>query len=101
MMMAFDPSQTPPSRLDEATVDGIRVSLREYLATGFSSGLQAALIRMASEARDKAIYPEQVLRVLKDAWYALPEVNAMIDVDERSRLLHRVVTMCIKEYYSV
>lgn len=100
-MMAYDSSQTPPNRLDEAVVDAVRVALREYLATGFSSALQAALLRLASEARARAMLPEHVLEVLKDTWNSLPEVRAMADADEQRRLLHRVVTMCIKEYYSV
>lgn len=82
-------------------MEDIGRTLREYLATGSSSALQAALVRMASEAREQAIFPEHVLKVLKGAWYDLPEVQAMTDVDERGRLLNRVVTMCIKEYYSV
>jgi hypothetical protein len=38
---------------------------------------------------------------LKEAWSSLPEVRAMNDSGEQVRLLQRVVTMCIKEYYSV
>jgi hypothetical protein len=30
----------------------------------------------------------------------MPEVRAMTDSAEQVRLLQRVVTMCIKEYYS-
>ena len=101
MMMAFDPSQPPPGRLEDASSNAIQVALREFLATGFSSALQPVLVRIASEAREKAMLPEQVLQVLKDTWNDLPEVGAMTDEVERGRLLHRVVTMCIKEYYSV
>jgi uncharacterized protein (DUF2267 family) len=100
MMMAYDSSQTPPSRLAEDTIDAVRAALREYLATESSSVLQASLLRMASEAREKALLPEQLLIVLKDVWNALPEVRAMTDASEQIRLLQRVVTMCIKEYYS-
>jgi hypothetical protein len=38
--------------------------------------------------------------VLKDVWGTLPEVRAMTDTGAQVRLLQRVVTMCIKEYYS-
>jgi hypothetical protein len=100
MMMAYDSSQTPSSRLAEDTIDAVRAALRQYLATGSSSVLQASLLRMASEAREKAILPEHVLIVLKDVWNALPEVRAMTDTGEQIRLLQRVVTMCISEYYS-
>ena len=55
---------------------------------------------MAAEAREKTILPEHLLIALKDVWNALPEVRAMTDAAHQIRLLQRVVTMCIKEYYS-
>jgi len=101
MMMAHDSSQTPPSRLDDDTIDAVRAALLEYLSNGSSStAIQQALVRMASEARQKSMLPEHLLIVLKDVWGALPEVRAMTDTGEQIRLLQRVVTMCIKEYYS-
>jgi hypothetical protein len=101
MMMAYDSSQTPPSRLDDDTIDAVRAALREYLSNSSSStAIQQALLRMASEARQKSMLPEHLLIVLKDVWGALPEVRAMTDTGEQIRLLQRVVTMCIKEYYS-
>ncbi|MES2176599.1 MAG: hypothetical protein V4550_01945 [Gemmatimonadota bacterium] len=101
MMMAHDSSQIPPSRLNAETVDALRAALRQYLSNGLSpSPLQLALFRVASEAREKSMLPEQLLIVLKDIWNALPEVRAMSDPADQVRLLQRVVTMCIKEYYS-
>ena len=100
MMMAHDSSQNPPSRLSEDTTDAVRVALRAYLASGSSSDMQHSLVLLAEDARAKAIPPEQVLIALKDIWNALPEVRAMPDLGNQIRLLQRVVTMCIKEYYS-
>jgi hypothetical protein len=101
MMMAHDSSHTPPSRLDDETVAAVRAALRTYLSRSPEpAGLQAALVRMSAEARGRSILPEQLLIVLKDIWGALPEVRAMTDAGEQVRLLQRVVTMCIKEYYS-
>ena len=100
MMMAYDSSQNPPSRLEQETIDAVRLALREHLVAGSSPALQACLIAMAAEAREKSMPPEQVLIVLKDVWARLPEVRAMTDPNEQVRLLQRVVTMCIKEYYS-
>jgi hypothetical protein len=57
-------------------------------------------LRVSKEARERSILPEQLLVVLKDVWSTLPEVRAMTDVDQQVRLMQRVVTMCIKEYYS-
>jgi hypothetical protein len=101
MMMAHDSSSTPPSRLDEHTVVAVRDALRAYLAKGADPApLQRALVDMSSEARRKAMLPEHLLVVLKDVWAGLPEVRSMHDSGEQVRLLQRVVTMCIKEYYS-
>jgi len=44
--------------------------------------------------------PEQLLVVLKDVWSSLPEVRSMTNTREQINLLQRVVTMCIREYYS-
>jgi hypothetical protein len=101
MMMAHDSSHTPPSRLDDDTVAAVRTALRAYLSRSPEPAtLQAALVRMSAEARDRSILPEQLLVVLKDVWGTLPEVRSMTDAGEQVRLLQRVVTMCIKEYYS-
>lgn len=101
-MVAHDSSSPPPSRLAVETVHALREALRRYLSNGLTpSPLQAALFRVAREAREKDILPEQLLIVLKDIWSGLPEVRAMTDSAEQTRLLQRVVTMCIKEYYSV
>ena len=86
--------------MDVGTIDTVREALREYLKSGSSSALQHALVLVATEAREKSILPELLLIVLKDIWNALPEVRAMTDSPQQIRLLQRVVTMCIKEYYS-
>src|ERR1700716_1336604 len=101
MMMAHDSSPTPPSRLDDETVAAVRAALRAYLSSSANpAALQVALLRVSSEARERSILPEHLLVVLKDVWGTLPEVRAMTDAGEQVRLLQRVVTMCIKEYYS-
>ena len=101
MMMAHDSSRTPSSQLDDETVSAVRQALRTYLRDSKdSSALQAPLLAMASEARTRGILPEQLLIVLKDVWNTLPEVRAMTDAHQQIGMLQRVVTMCIKEYYS-
>jgi hypothetical protein len=102
MMMAHDSSHPPPSRLDDETVAAVRAALRAYLSNAADpSSLQIALLNMSAEARARSILPEQLLVVLKDVWSALPEVRTMTDASEQVRLMQRVVTMCIKEYYRV
>ena len=101
MMVAHDSSSQPPSRLSDESVRALRDALRQYLSNGLTAApLQAALLELAREAREKDIMPEHLLIVLKDVWADLVEVRAMTDHAEQARLLQRVVTMCIKEYYS-
>jgi hypothetical protein len=101
MMMAHDSSPPPAPGLAEETVARARVALSRYLASPDTAGdeLRDALDAMATEARAKSMLPEQLLVVLKDVWYALPAVRAIEDSGAQIRLLQRVVTMCIKEYY--
>ena len=101
MMMAHDSGPTPPGRLDDASLEVLRAALRAYLRDSHDpSMLQAPLLAVATEARARDILPEQLLVVLKDVWSGLPEVRSMKSSREQVNLLQRVVTMCIKEYYS-
>ena len=100
MMMAHDSSPTPPGGLAEETTAAVRTALVEYLrAPANPNELRDALNRMADEARSKAILPEHLLIALKGLWSSLPEVRSVGDADEQTRMLQRVVTMCIREYY--
>ena len=101
MMMAHDSSPPPSAGLADATVARTRVALSGYLEDPdeHAQELRDALDAMASEAREKTMLPEQLLVVLKEIWYALPAVRALEDSGAQIRLLQRVVTMCIKEYY--
>lgn len=99
MMMAHDSSQ-PPGRLDDASVDAVRLALRAYLRDPEDArALQASLLLVSSEARARNILPEHLLVTLKELWNSLPEVRRMTDATQQVRLLQRVVTMCIREYY--
>jgi hypothetical protein len=99
-MMAHDAGQTP-IRIDDESIDSVRVALRAYLNDSEDPGmLQPALLALASQARERDMLPEQLLVLLKDVWSGLPEVRSMSDSREQVRLLQRVVTMCIKEYYA-
>jgi len=99
-MMAHDSSQTPSSRLDDESLNGVRSALRAYLQDSQEPNvLQASLMRLAAQARERNIPPEQLLITLKETWNTLPEVRSMNDAREQVRLLQRVVTMCIREYY--
>ena len=100
MMMAHDSTPGPIS-LDGNTIDAVRAALTEYVATPTSGDrLRAALHAMADEAHRRSVLPEQLLVALKDIWYSLPAVQALHGQADQIRLLQRVVTMCIKEYYA-
>ena len=99
-MMAHDSGQPPSGRMDDASLDAVRLALRAYLHDGDASALQASLLLVSTEARARNVLPEQLLVALKELWNSLPEVRAMTDVDQQVRLLQRIVTMCIHEYYS-
>ncbi len=87
--------------LDDDTIRALRAALVQYTTTpSDGTALRRALQSMAAEAREKDILPEQLLVVLKDVWYSLPGVRGMSEPAEQIRLLQRVVTMCIKEYYA-
>ena len=99
MMMAHDSSPGPVA-LEAQTVKALRDALAQYVvAPSEPSVLRDALQRMAVEAHDKTMLPEQLLVVLKDLWYSLPSVQAITDPHDQVRLLQRVVTICITEYY--
>jgi hypothetical protein len=101
MMMAHDSSPPPAPGLAEETIARARVALSRYLENPDAGGdqLRDALDAMAGEARAQSMLPEQLLVILKDIWYALPAVRSIEDSGAQIRLLQRVVTMCIKEYY--
>jgi hypothetical protein len=100
MMMAHDSSLPPSSRLDDESLDAVRLALRAYLQDSQEpSALQASLLRLATQARERNIPPERLLITLKETWNTLPEVRSMNDAREQVRLLQRVVTMCIRDYY--
>lgn len=101
MMMAHNSSQGPIG-LSEQTIDAVRAALAAYIDDPSSGDpLRHALHILADEARRKNVFAEQLLVVLKDIWYSLPAVRRMHEQAEQVRLLQRVVTMCIKEYYTV
>jgi plasmid stability protein len=101
MMMAHDSSPPPSSRLDDELRNAVRVALHGHQTDAENaSALRASLLLVATEARARDILPEQLLVRLKETWSSLPEVRAMRDSQEQARLLERVVTMCIREYYN-
>lgn len=101
MMMAYDSGPTPNGGLSAEVIDRVVDALTSYVTAPKAQGdqLQSALQELTIYARDQGMPPEKLLIVLKDVWYAMPVVRDSSERDERVRLLQRVVTMCINEYY--
>jgi hypothetical protein len=84
-------------------VDSVRRALERHVrSTASEPGpeLRIALHQLAREAKEKAVPPEQLLVALKAIWQSIPNVENAPDRTEQTRVLQRVVTICIKEYFS-
>jgi hypothetical protein len=99
-MMAFE--RTPSSSsLEPDTLDALRRVLAQSARRGnHADELRSVLARAAGEARDKGIHAEQLLLILKDVWYGLPEVATAASRDVETTLLQELITRCIREYYA-
>jgi hypothetical protein len=93
----------PPNALAQETVDAVRRALQACArspAADPAPELGTVLHALAREARLKEVPPEQLLVALKGVWQALPEVQNARDDAEHTRVLQRIVTICIKEYFA-
>lgn len=101
-MMAFDRTPSPPSTLDPRTVADLRAVLgRSVVEHNHTDGLRELLCRATEEAREKGIRAEQLLIIMKDIWYSLPEVVNASAPDVEKALLQDLVSRCIHEYYAI
>ena len=100
-MMAFDRSSLPTPALDPATAASLRGVLGRALEQGnHGDELHDILCRAAAESQAKNIRAEQLLVILKDLWYSLPELAPHTNGDVENRLLQELVSRCIQEYYA-
>lgn len=98
-MMAHDSSRGRPA-MSPAVLDQLRQALTSYLGDGAdTSFLQKALHDLAEDARQHDVRAEQLLVVLKDVWFSLPQLTRAGPNAELDNALQRVVTLCIREYY--
>jgi hypothetical protein len=103
MMMQHETGPMPPNALAKETVDAVRRALQRYARSPASDpapDLRTALHALAHEARLKDVPPEQLLVALKSVWQQLPEVENARDHTDQTRVLQRVVTICIKAYFA-
>lgn len=99
--MSLEPTPTSPS-LDATTVQALRAMLGRSAANGsHDARLDDLLCTTAADARNKGIRVEQLLIMLKDIWYALPEVAARTASDVDNALLQDLISRCIRDYYAL
>ena len=98
--MAHD-SSAPRRQLSAQAIARLEAALEKYLQTGSDVGdLQAAIRSLSAEARENSIHAEQILVLLKDLWFGLPQIRTASPGDTQPELLQRAVTLCIREYYA-
>ncbi len=62
--------------------------------------LHSLLTRVAREAREKNIRPEELLITFKRLWNSLAESTRPQTADQYERIRQELVTACIKAYYA-
>ncbi|HMC57425.1 MAG TPA: hypothetical protein VKH19_19745 [Gemmatimonadaceae bacterium] len=99
MMMARDFTPQRPE-LDAASVDTLARALAKYLEDDEGADLLLVLRHIAEEARSRHMHAEQLLVALKDVWYSLPAIRNSPEGEQQNRILQRVITLCIRQYYA-
>ena len=80
----------------------LRTALTEQLKRpdGPTPELASLLRKIAHEAREKNIPPEELLVVFKQLWNSLAESLRPQNADQYERIRQRLVTICIQAYYA-
>jgi hypothetical protein len=80
----------------------LQTALAEQLRRGEdpTPELREVLKRIAREAREKNVRPEQLLVTLKQLWNSLAETMRPQSADQFERVRQKLVTLCIKAYYA-
>ena len=67
---------------------------------GPTQELAALVRRVAREAHEQDIRPEQLLVIFKQLWNSLAESLRPQNADQYERVRERLVTLCIQAYYA-
>lgn len=87
--------------IDEELLAALRQALARRLSSREGDGeLRGALRDVSREAQRRGLHAEQLVIALKRVWDEIPEVRAAGSREARLRMLERVVTLCIEEYYT-
>ncbi|MFN2567828.1 MAG: hypothetical protein ABR499_22785 [Gemmatimonadaceae bacterium] len=83
-------------------VDELRRVVRQFLLNGPSSTPDEAWRRLArrmcEDARAREVHVEELLIGLKRTWATVADAER-VPRDQSPRLLARLVTLCVKEFY--
>ena len=91
----------PSPHLDAETLQALQSVMERAVRKGdHELELQNVLARAATEARTKQIHAEQLLVMMKDLWYSLPDVRGAEDSDRQTELLQQLISRCISQYYA-
>lgn len=92
----------PVSSLSESTIKELRSALTQQLKhpSGPTPELADLIKRVAREAHQKGIRPEELIVVFKQLWNSLAEPMDPRDVDQYERVRQHLVTLCIQAYYA-
>jgi hypothetical protein len=88
--------------LSESTMAELRTALAEQLKNpdAPTAELSALLQRLAREAREGSLRPEQLVVIFKQLWNSLAESSSPQSSGQFERVRERLVTVCIKAYYA-
>ncbi|MDQ6768783.1 MAG: hypothetical protein M3Z54_02210 [Gemmatimonadota bacterium] len=80
----------------------LRTALIEQLKRpeGPTKELAALLRKVAREAHDQGIRPEELIVIFKRLWNSLAESLRPQNADQYERVRQRLVTLCIQAYYA-
>jgi hypothetical protein len=95
-------SRTPVNSLSESLMKELQSALTEQMRKPDHAApeLHSLLTRVAREAREKGIRPEQLLVSFKQVWNSLTDSMHARSADQYERIRQDLVTACIKAYYA-
>jgi hypothetical protein len=86
--------------LSEPGVVALRSALKAHLRGDIAEAdLRRALRLLSDEAHRQHLQAEQLLKIFKQTWVSLPEVQRLPH-GPREELLARSITTCIEEFYA-
>ena len=93
---------TPVSSLSESTMKELRTALTEQLKQPDRPTPELAnlLKRIAREAHENDIRPEELIVIFKQLWNSLSEPFRPQNVEQYDRIRQNLVTLCIQAYYA-